>query len=230
MPDKDTSIPHFKGHRSRLRHRFLRNGLDGLQDYEIIELFLTFTVPYKDVKPEAKVILERYGSIKNFFDADESDLKSNKFFKENALTLHRFIKEIYLKYDYEKASQEPIDIANDNIIGFCKKLVGYIDHEEFWIILLDSKKKAFDKVKISEGISNKTVVYPKQIIEKAIKLKAKSILLLHNHPNGVLEPSEQDQTITKAIQIPARLLDIDIYDHLIVSGDNHYSFKENKHL
>ena len=67
-------------------------------------------------------------------------------------------------------------------------------------------------------------------IEKAIKLKAKSILLLHNHPNGVLEPSEQDQTITKAIQIPARLLDIDIYDHLIVSGDNHYSFKENKHL
>jgi DNA repair protein RadC len=77
-------------------------------------------------------------------------------------------------------------------------------------------------------LADKTTIYPKQIIETAIKNKAYSILLLHNHTNGNPEPSQEDITITKAIEIPARLINISIYDHIIVAEDKYYSFKENK--
>jgi DNA repair protein RadC len=81
---------------------------------------------------------------------------------------------------------------------------------------------------ISKGLTDKTPVYPKQVIEKAMKNGASSILLLHNHPNGNPQASQQDITITKAIDIPARVLNISIYDHIIVAQDKHFSFKENK--
>jgi len=71
------------------------------------------------------------------------------------------------------------------------------------------------------------VVYPRQIIDSALKSGAHSILLLHNHPNGNPEPSDEDITITKAVEIPARILNINIYDHIIVSWEKYYSFTEN---
>ena len=103
-----------------------------------------------------------------------------------------------------------------------------MSEEEFWIISLDSKYSIIRENLISKGISDRSPVYPKKIIETAIQNKAHSILLLHNHPNGNPEASEQDIAITKAIDIPSRILNISIYDHIIVAGDKHFSFKENK--
>lgn len=222
--------PHYLDHRSRLRDRFIQQGISGLQPYEIIELFLTFVIPQKDVKPAAKEAIDKFGSVKGFFDADEKELSQIPFFKDKALALRKFIKEVSLLYYKQQAEQLPVTQSKEQLIGYCKAKLGFQPNEEFWMISLDSKQAIIKENLISKGLSDKTLVYPKQVIEKAIKNGASSILLLHNHPNGNPQASEQDITITKAIEIPARVLNISIYDHIIIAEDKYFSFKENKLL
>lgn len=222
--------PHYLDHRSRLRDRFLQQGISGLQPYEIIELFLTFVIPQKDVKPAAKEAIDKFGSVKGFFDADEKELSQIPFFKDKALALRKFIKEVSLLYYKQQAEQLPVTQSKEELIIYCKAKLGFLPNEEFWMISLDSKYAIIKENLISKGLSDKTPVYPKQVIEKAMKNGARSLLLLHNHPNGNPQASEQDITITKAIEIPARVLNISIHDHIIVAEDKYFSFKENKLL
>ncbi|MCK9518068.1 MAG: DNA repair protein RadC [Bacteroidota bacterium] len=226
----NTDKPHYIAHRSRLRDRFIQQGISGLQPYEIIELFLTFVIPQKDVKPAAKVAIDKFGSVKGFFDADEKELSQIPFFKDKALALRKFIKEVSLLYYKQQAEQLPVTQSKEELISYCKAKLGFQPNEEFWIISLDSKQAIIKENLISKGLSDKTPVYPKQVIEKAMKNGASSLLLLHNHPNGNPQASEQDISITKAIEIPARVLNISIYDHIIVAEDKYFSFKENKLL
>lgn len=222
--------PHYLNHRNRLRERFIQQGISGLQPYEIIELFLTFVIPQKDVKPAAKEAIDKFGSVKGFFDADEKELSQIPLFKDKAIALRKFIREVSLLYQQQLAEQAPVTQSKDDLIRYCKAKLGFQPNEEFWMISLDSKQAIIKENLISKGLSDKTPVYPKQVIEKAMKNGASSILLLHNHTNGNPQASEQDITITKAIEIPARVLNISIYDHIIVAEDKYFSFKENKLL
>ncbi len=230
MKKSTNNIPHFLNHRSRLRERFNKQGIVGLKDYEIIELFLTFVIPQKDVKKEAKEVIKRFGSVKGFFEAEESELQKINYFKDKALTLRRFIREVSELYQFETIKNIPVSQSRESLISLCKTKLGFVKEEQFWMISLDSKFALIKADLISKGLANKTTVYPKQIVETALKNKAYSIILLHNHPNGNPQPSEEDITVTKAIEIPAKLINITIYDHIIVSEDKYFSFKENKLL
>jgi DNA repair protein RadC len=226
--EKEISEPHYLDHRARLRNRFLEQGINSLQPYEIIELFLTFVIPQKDVKLAAKQAIERFGTIKGFFDADEKELSQIPYFKDKALTLRLFIKEVALLYQKQQAEQIPVSQSKDEFMKYCREKLGYKKEEEFWMLSLDSRNVIIKENLISKGLTDKTPVYPRQVIETAMKNGAHSILLLHNHTNGNPQASEQDITITKAIDIPARLLNISIYDHIIIAGENYFSFRENK--
>lgn len=231
--EKNKNIkPHYINHRTRLRERLLNQGIDGLQPYEIIELFLTFVIPQKDVKPAAKEAIEKFGTIQGFFDADEKELNKIPYFKDKALALRKFIKEVSLLYQKQKVESLPISQSKEELISYCINKIGFNRNEEFWLLPLDSKNAIIrnGENQISEGLIDKTAVYPRQVIESAIRSGAHSILLLHNHTNGNPQPSAQDIDITQAIHIPARLLNISIYDHIIVAGDKYFSFRENKLL
>lgn len=226
--EKEIQEPHYLDHRTRLRNRFLEGGINNLQPYEVIELFLTFVIPQKDVKQVAKQAIEKFGSVKGVFDADEKALSLIPYFKDKAIVLREFIKQVSLLYQKQQAEQIPVSQSKDELIKYCKEKLGFKKEEEFWMISLDSKHAIIKENLISKGLSDKTPVYPRQVIETAMKNGACSILLLHNHPNGNPEASEQDITITKAIDIPARVLNITIYDHIIVAGEKYFSFKEHK--
>jgi len=228
MKKEKISGSHYLDHRSRLRNRLNEQGINSLQPFEIIELFLTFVIPRKDVKEASKQVIEKFGNIKGFFDAEEKELIKIPYFKNKALTLRFFIKEITLLYQKQQVEQISISQSKNDFINYCKHKLGFKREEEFWMISLDSKHTIIKENLISKGLADKTFVYPKHVIETAIKNGASSILLLHNHPNGNPKASEQDITITKAIDIPARVLNINIYDHIIVAGENYFSFRENK--
>lgn len=224
---KDIKL-HYLKHRIRLRERFMEQGINGLQPYEIIELFLTFVIPQKDVKKEAKEIIEKFGSVRGFFDADTEELKKVKFIKDKAITLIKFIKEASALYHLQQVKEIPLTESKDEIINYCIKKLGFKKEEEFWLISLDSKYSIIKENLISKGLTDKAPVYPRKILEIALQNKAFSILLLHNHPNGNPKASEHDINITKAIDLPARVLNMNIYDHIIVANDKYYSLKENK--
>jgi DNA repair protein RadC len=222
--------PHYLNHRTRLRNRFMEQGINGLQPYEIIELFLTFVMPQQDVKEEAKEIIKRFGSVKGFFDADPQELKKVKLVKDKAITLIQFIKEISVLYRRQLAEEMPLSQSKEELIQYSINKLGYSKEEEFWLISLDSKYAITKEDLISRGLIDKAPIYPRKIIETAMKNKAHAILLIHNHPNGNPQASEQDIVITKGIEIPARVLNMSIFDHLIVAHDQYFSFRENKLL
>ena len=217
---------HYLLHRSRLRERFSALGIRGLQDYEIMELFLTFVVPQRDVKREAKEIIERFGSIRGFFDASEEQLKEIRFFKDKALTLRRFIREVSELYHKQQAEEKPLSQSHEALVTHCIRKLGFLREEEFWVYLLDSAFSIIKEELISKGINDKAPFYPRKILETALLNKAYALLFVHNHPSGNPHPSQQDIKVTKSFEIPARILDLQIYDHIIVAGNQYYSFKE----
>ena len=142
MKEKNnTDKPHYIDHRSRLRDRFIHQGINGLQPYEIIELFLTFVIPQKDVKPAAKEAIDKFGTIKGFFDADEKELSQIPFFKDKALALRKFIKEISLLYYKQQAEQIPITQSKEELISYCKAKLDFSLMKNFGLFRLTVKMR-----------------------------------------------------------------------------------------
>jgi DNA repair protein RadC len=163
--EKEIQEPHYLDHRTRLRNRFLEGGINNLQPYEVIELFLTFVIPQKDVKQVAKQAIEKFGSVKGVFDADEKALSLIPYFKDKAIVLREFIKQVSLLYQKQQAEQIPVSQSKDELIKYCKEKLGFKKEEEFWMISLDSKHAIIKENLISKGLSDKTPVYPRQVIE-----------------------------------------------------------------
>lgn len=226
MENKDQS-PHIN-HRKRLRKRFLELGIEGLLPHEVIELFLTFVIPHKDVKKEAHQIINKWGSVKGFFEASDEELSEIKFFKEKAITLRKFINEFSILYHKQIAESTSLSYSKKELIDYCIKKLGNLKEEEFWLFTINSKLQIIKEHLISKGLSDKTPVYPKRILELALNDKAHSILITHNHPNGNPNPSDYDITVTKALDIPAQVLGLRIIDHIIVSSNNYFSMRDEK--
>lgn len=227
---------HYLGHRKRLRDRFNKIGEHSFQEYEILELLLTYALPRKDVKPIAKELLNRFGSIKGVFDAPEEELHKTRFVKEKFSTLLKLIKECNAIYRKQQAFTVPVTSSIDEVATYCVEKFGYKEEEEFHVLYLDSnlKIKTEDSFPLKEfyfsGTIDRAVVYPRKIIEEGLKQKAYGILIVHNHPNGKLEPSEYDKNLTKVIDIATRAVGIILFDHLIVTSNNYLSFKKEKLL
>ncbi len=228
---------HYLGHRKRLRDRFNEVGPDSLQEYEFVELLLTYVLPQRDVKPIAKKLLEKFGSIKGIFDAPEEEIQSFSYIKEKFITLLKLIKEINAIYRKQKALEEPVTIDNiHNLAQSCIEKFGDKKEEEFHVFYLDSnlqikKDNSFPgKEFYFSGTIDKTVVYPRKIIEEGIKQKAYGIIIVHNHPNGKSEPSEYDKNLTNVLDIATRSIGMVLFDHLIVTSTGYFSFKKERLL
>lgn len=227
---------HYLGHRKRLRERFNKIGAHSLQEYELLELLLTYVLPQRDVKPIAKELINRFGSIKGIFDASEEDLQTIPFIKEKFTTLLKLIKEISAIYRKQKALDTPVTNDIHNIATYCIEKFGYKKDEEFHVLYLDSNLRIKNENSFPakefyfSGTIDKTVVYPRKIIEEGLKKKAYGIIIAHNHPNGKLEPSEYDKNLTKVIDIALKTVGMVLFDHLVVASTGYFSFKREKLL
>lgn len=225
---KDKKVPGYLGHRRRLRKKLMVHGIESLHDYEIIELLLTFSIPYRDVKPIAKELINKFGTLKGIFDASPKEFKNIKYVKDNTIELIKFIKEVSVLYQKQKAQVVTFTKTPDELIEYCIRNIGNKKDEEFRVISLNTNFGMISDDLVSMGTIDRSFVYPRKVMEAAIKRKAFAVILVHNHPDGHPEPSEEDITITKALEIPAKILGITIYDHLIVSNGNYFSFRKNK--
>ena len=227
--------PHYKNHRSRLRNKFMHYP-ESLQEYEIVELLLTYVIPQKDVKEISKNLLNTFGNIMGIFEASEEDLRAIPYIKDNFITLLKLIKEINAIYRKQLASVIPVTKSMEEIVQYCIEKFSEEKEEKFYVIYLDSnyhiiKDKPFPASEFHyDGTVDKTVVYTRQIIKEGLDRKASAMIISHNHPNGILEPSEYDINLTKLIALSAETVSINLYDHLIVAPNGYFSFKESKLL
>jgi DNA repair protein RadC len=222
--------PHYHGHRQRLRSRFLKGGAAALQDYELLELLLTFAIPYSDVKPLAKRLLEHFGSFTGVLDASPQALMEFMGLKEYSAVLIHLVKaciESYLKEEALTRGQIPSLAA---LVDYCRTSMGGLKDEQFRVIFLNSQNEIIAEEVVQEGTVNQTVVYPRKVLEMALKHKATGLILVHNHPSGNLTPSAADRELTRALVQASRTLNLTVHDHLIVSRHGYFSLAEHNML
>ncbi len=218
--------PLYKGHRSRLKKRYTTSGIDTLQDYEVLELLLFYAIPRRDTKTLAKDLLKKFGSLKKLMDADLKEIEALFGMSSQAPLLIRLIKDLGTLYLQEKAMETPQISSTKALLDYCMASMGGLQDEHFSVIFLNAQNRMIKTEVIQEGIVNQAVVYPRKILENAIKYKASAIILVHNHPSGNIKPSDADIRLTRTLQDTARVLDILIHDHIIVGENRYFSFRE----
>ena len=220
--------PHYLGHRKRLRERFLKSGFAGMAEHEVIELLLTLAIPYKDVKEPAKKLLTRFGNLKGILDAPPEDLLNIPGMGSVAPVAFRIIREAANLYLQQKAEAETCLASPEMLHDFWRSRLGGLRDEVFEVAYLDSGYKLLrDGVeRLEEGTIDRATVYPRRVMEAALRRGAAVLVFAHNHTNGNVDPSDQDKAITKALVLSASTLHIKIHDHVIVSKDQVFSFRK----
>jgi len=224
--DADPGKDYNSDHRKRLRQKFFASGMAAFHEYEIVELFLTCAIPRKNVKPQAKQLLDKFGSLKAIMDADIAELTEIKGVGRESATVIKFIKELAALYLKQKAKEKPQISCTADLLNFCRAEMGGKKDEEFCVIFLDAQNQIIEFETVQKGIVNQAVVYPRQVLESALKKKASAIILAHNHPSGHVRPSDADIRLTKTIQETAKVLDILVHDHIIIGENRFFSFRE----
>ena len=222
--------PHYLHHRQRLRERFRRASLEGFQEYEALELLLTYTIPRQDVKPIAKALIEKFGSFQGVFDAPFEEIVRVKGIKENSATFLNLLKACAGLYLRQKLRKKDLISGTSVLLDYCRLEMAGLTDEQFRTIFLNSQNEVIADEVIHEGTVDQSVVYPRKIMEKALKYKASAMIFVHNHPSGSLKPSKEDIVLTAALKRAAKSLQIQVHDHLIISRKGYYSFLENGDL
>lgn len=206
----------------------MQSGLDGFLDYEIVELLLTLGTPRRDCKQMAKQVIKRFGGLRGALDATIEDLQQIKGIgPQNAFGLKLFqaISECYAK---EKLPKKILLISPKAVADYLHKKLSREKKEHFVILALDARNNLIRISNISVGTLNANLVHPREVFKEAIDACAASVILAHNHPSGDAEPSEDDLEITKRLVEAGKIMGIDVLDHIIITKNKTFSFKEQK--
>ncbi len=222
MEDK----PDYWGHRKRLRDRFQKNGTEGMHDYEILELLLTYAIPRKDVKPWAKDLIKHFGSFSGVLDASQKELEEVDGVGPASATLIRLVKEACGVYLGEKMKEKDVLSSPQAVLNFARVKLAGLPYEAFMVVFLNTKNRVLDYRVIQEGTVDRAAIYPRRIVEEALSRHAASIIFVHNHPSGDSEPSPEDRQLTRSLVEAARTIDLRVLDHIVVGKDGYCSFVE----
>lgn len=222
--------PKGAGHRKRLRDRFLQSGLDGFLNYEIVELLLTLGTPRKDCKQMAKEAIKKFKGLRAALDASLDELQQIKGIgSSNAFGIKLF-QAISEKYAREKMPKKISLTSPQAVVNYLKEKIGREKKEHFIILSLDGRNNLIRENIVSVGTLNANLVHPREVFKEAIDARAVSIIIVHNHPSGDPEPSEDDLEITKRLVEAGKILGIEVVDHIIITKTGFISFKDKNLL
>lgn len=216
-----------KGHRDRLRARYRVSGEATLQDYELLELLLTFGIPRRDTKLLARKLLERFGSLVRLFEADPARLEEVEGVGPHAATLISLVRPLAARFLKKSgvAKIHPRSIA-DVSAYFRAKLKGLGD-EEVHVAFVNARNAVVGTECLHRGTVDQSVVYVRKVIERALANKASGFILAHNHPSGDPTPSDHDRQLTQAVKAAAASVGLRFLDHLIIGDSAPFSFRTN---
>jgi len=216
------------GHRGRLVDKYVRGGIDSLHDYEILELLLTYVIPRRDTKPLAKTLLARYGTIGAVINAPLEELCTFSGLGQRSASLFPLIRDAMRYCLSENCMKKPLITHRKDIEEYLRFSFGYRREEYVAAIFLDVTNHVISAEIIAEGTVSYCNVYPRNIIDRALKCSAAALILTHNHPSGVTEPSEDDWMITEKIFTIGKLLEVPLMDHIIISKKSVISLREHR--
>jgi DNA repair protein RadC len=232
-PDAETSpipppvkpVPHYHGHRERLRERFHEAGAAALSDYELLELVLFRALPRRDVKPLAKDLIARFGSFAEVVNAPDALLAKVPGVGEATVIDIKLIAAAASRVARGAIKTRETLSSWSAVIAYCRTAMAFADKEQFRILFLDKRNQLIADEVQQTGTIDHTPVYPREVVKRALELSATAVILVHNHPSGDPTPSNADIQMTKQIAEIAGSLGIAVHDHIIVGKNGHASLK-----
>jgi len=221
-----TQKPSYLGHRQRIKDKYKKSGIDGWLDYEVLELALSYAIARKDTKPIAKKLITRFKTINGVLDADRQELKNVLGISEHAALFLSLLKDIAILYFESGLHNKNLLSSPEVVYAYLKASLKGSADEEFKTLFLNGSNQLIAVETLQTGTVNKSVVYPRKIIERALYHHAVGVIIAHNHPAGTLKPSQDDCAVTKAIKDALKTVEISLLDHIIIGDNDYFSFNE----
>ena len=223
MPAEDMH----QGHRKRLREKFLKSGLAGFHDYEIVELLLTLGSPRKDCKQPAKEAIKQFKTLRGVLSASPQELQ-----QIDGIGLHstfgiKLVREVAREFLKEKILDKPFYKSSQEVFDYLYHSMRDLKKEVFKVIYLNSQNQIIDTADLFEGTVNSSSVLPREVMEGAIKYSTASLIFIHNHPSGSPEPSASDKDLTRELVYAGKIMHIKVLDHIIIGDNRYFSFADD---
>ncbi len=215
------------GHRARLRERYRNNGIDALHPHEILELLLTYAIPRKDTKKIARNLLVRFKTISGIINAPAESLAAVEGIGGASTELLTLVRDLFAWCLKERYKQGNVVSHRDDVEEYLRVCFGYRADEYVAALFLDVANRVLQTEIVAEGTVNQCTIYPRVIFEKALRYRASSIILAHNHPGGTAAPSESDWAVTGRISAAGTIFEIPLLDHIIICSDTVVSLRES---
>lgn len=212
-----------EGHRERLRRSFLENGLLGMNDINALELLLFYALPRRDTNEIAHQLLRSFGSLDGVFSASLEELCETEGIGEYAASLLLLVPEIMKKSRISKARGIRQIRSSDDAGEY---LLPYFMNERdeiIYLLCLDNKRAVISCTEVGRGIVNAVDTNVRRIVEKAIKVKAVTAIIAHNHPDGIALPSREDEIFTRTLHNALETVGIRLEDHIIIADEDYIS-------
>lgn len=221
MADKVKSI--HAGHRERIRERLRTAGLGAFSEHEVLELLLTYAIPRVDVNPLAHDLIETFGSLNDVLNADESELLQVKGMGKNAALLLTMMPQLMRRYEMGMQRERSVILTLADAKRYCAPLFIGAGEEQIYMICLDQAGHVLHRTLLHKGTVDQVMLHPRTVVQTALRHHAHAVILTHNHPSAVAEPSQADLDVTQRIGAALYMIGIKLADHLIFAGTSAFS-------
>ncbi len=215
-----------EGHRKRLRDKFTEGGLDRFSDEEVVEFLLSLGTPRRDVKPQAREALKRFGNLSSVLSAPmEKLMEIEGIGPKNALYLN-FVHQVAGRYLRDKAKGKTFFGSSKAVFDYLFHAMRDLKREIFKVLFLNRKNALISDQDVFLGSLTGSAIYPREVVSMALENKAAAMVFVHNHPSGDPAPSFEDRKLTKDLVWASQLLNIQVLDHVIIGNNTYYSFAD----
>lgn len=216
-----------KGHRERLKQRFLEEGLDNFTDIQVLELLLFYAIPRSDTNPIAHRLLDHFGSLSQVLEADVEELKKVSGIKDHAATLLALVIDLCRYYQVNCAQQTEVLTTLEACGKYLVPRFFGRTRETVFLLCLDAKCKVLCCKEIGEGSVNAASISVRKVVETALNANATTVVLAHNHPSGIAVPSNEDIQTTRSIAAALHAVEIHLADHIVVAEEDYVSMVQS---
>ncbi len=213
------------GHRARLRQRLAQGGPDALLDHELVEYLLALAIPRRDTKPLAKTLIARFGGFGGLLTADWRDLAQVKELSETSIAALKIAQATALRLLQSEVRERPILSGWQALLDYLRADMAHLPIERVRVLHLNSRNMLLHDDHMGDGSVDEAAIYVREVVKRAVTLGSTSLILVHNHPSGMPDPSRQDIAITRQIIEATRPIGVTVHDHIIIGAGGHRSMR-----
>lgn len=208
-----------EGHRNRMRDKLLSGGIENFKEHEIIEVLLYYCIPRQNTNEIAHALLEQFGSLRGVLDANADELQKVPGIGPNAAVFLTMLPQVLRRYELERFEKRPLLGDSTSSSLFVYELLKGLPEERCVSLYLDTRSRLIHYEILGSGIANQVGIQSRKVLEGAMRHRAVSVIIAHNHPGGSRTPSSGDLAVTYDVMNTLSAGGVRLLDHLIVTNE-----------